>query len=253
MTIEVSEIYGAVQGEGPNLGRPSLFLRFHRCNLSCKWCDSAFTWDKEDAGYDDFTSYESVDALLPTLLQVSVEAAHPPALVITGGEPMLYQAHLPALIGMYVACYQQLYDLDPPEVEIETAGTIEPNLYLRENVHFNVSHKLRSSGNEQVPRSKLWNEPAAKSFLRGDAIFKPVVGEQDDESLDEYFRWLELMGTMVGLRWRDIRPRIYLMPEGQTREQLTRRQPKVLDLAVKYKVRATTRLHILAYGDERKR
>ena len=38
------EIFGALQGEGPSAGRPSVFIRLSRCNLACQWCDTAYTW-----------------------------------------------------------------------------------------------------------------------------------------------------------------------------------------------------------------
>src|SRR5690606_10255253 len=43
----VSEIFRSVQGEGRHVGVPSVFLRLARCNLSCRWCDTPYTWDFE--------------------------------------------------------------------------------------------------------------------------------------------------------------------------------------------------------------
>ena len=33
------------QGEGPSSGVPALFIRLSRCNLTCTWCDTPYTWD----------------------------------------------------------------------------------------------------------------------------------------------------------------------------------------------------------------
>jgi hypothetical protein len=38
--MQVSEIFYSVQGEGPNIGTPAVFIRFAGCNLSCPWCIS---------------------------------------------------------------------------------------------------------------------------------------------------------------------------------------------------------------------
>ena len=45
-SLAVSEIFGpTLQGEGPSSGRRAMFLRLAGCNLSCSWCDTAYTWD----------------------------------------------------------------------------------------------------------------------------------------------------------------------------------------------------------------
>ena len=38
------EIFASVQGEGPSMGMPVAFMRLSRCNLACRWCDTAYTW-----------------------------------------------------------------------------------------------------------------------------------------------------------------------------------------------------------------
>ena len=46
--LPVSEVFGpTIQGEGPHAGRRVYFVRLGGCNLSCSWCDSAYTWDGE--------------------------------------------------------------------------------------------------------------------------------------------------------------------------------------------------------------
>ncbi|MBA2872747.1 7-carboxy-7-deazaguanine synthase [Anoxybacillus calidus] len=45
-TIPVLEIFGpTIQGEGMVIGQKTMFVRTAGCDYSCRWCDSAFTWD----------------------------------------------------------------------------------------------------------------------------------------------------------------------------------------------------------------
>ncbi len=43
--MQVNEIFKSIQGEGPNFGKPAIFLRTAQCNLKCIWCDTKYTWD----------------------------------------------------------------------------------------------------------------------------------------------------------------------------------------------------------------
>lgn len=41
--IRISEIFGpTVQGEGPLIGRPTVFVRTGGCNYRCAWCDTLY-------------------------------------------------------------------------------------------------------------------------------------------------------------------------------------------------------------------
>jgi 7-carboxy-7-deazaguanine synthase len=43
----VSEVFGpTLQGEGPHTGQAAAYIRLGGCNLRCRWCGTAFTWDQ---------------------------------------------------------------------------------------------------------------------------------------------------------------------------------------------------------------
>ena len=49
--MQINEIFKSIQGEGPNFGKPAIFLRTAQCNLKCTWCDTKYTWDWKNYDY----------------------------------------------------------------------------------------------------------------------------------------------------------------------------------------------------------
>lgn len=90
MKLPVLEMFVSIQGEGIYTGEPSLFVRVGGCNLRCVFgntrCDTPYSsFECEEATWKDVDS--AVEAA-NKLLEQNPNVRH---LVITGGEPMLYQ------------------------------------------------------------------------------------------------------------------------------------------------------------------
>jgi len=70
MTLRVNEIYTSFQGEGPNVGAPTVFVRFVGCNLKCPgWpCDSQHAIDPK-LYRKDMVSYGTADAFAAAVIQ----------------------------------------------------------------------------------------------------------------------------------------------------------------------------------------
>jgi 7-carboxy-7-deazaguanine synthase len=82
-TIRISEIFGpTVQGEGPLIGRPAVFVRTGGCDYRCTWCDTLYAvLPQYRAEWAPMTSEEilaRIDALT---------AGHPILVTLTGGNP----------------------------------------------------------------------------------------------------------------------------------------------------------------------
>lgn len=73
----VKEIFTSIQGEGLYVGEMQIFVRFCRCNLCCKYCDTKFKKDKNTILY-------TPDKLAEELLHNEVRSVS-----LTGGEPLL--------------------------------------------------------------------------------------------------------------------------------------------------------------------
>lgn len=221
------EIFYSLQGEGPAVGTPSVFLRLALCNLVCTWCDTKYTWDWRH--YD----YESQVMELPVEraeeLISSYGCRH---LVITGGEPLLQQE---ALVPLVRSLKERGFSL-----EVETNGTIPPCVPLQHDVdQWNVSPKLQNSGNA-AHRREIPGSIQAFSRLPG-SYFKFVVVDGSD---------LEEVRTLTR-RYEIPRERIVLMPEGRTRAALRERSGWLSRACVEEGFRFTPRLHILLWGDKR--
>jgi len=110
-SLSIKEIFKTIQGEGPYVGTPSIFIRLGGCNLACSFCDTNF---------EDFEDL-SLESILETAVKLSFNDNNErivPLVVITGGEPMRQPIEL--------LC-QKLLEHNF-KVQIETNGTIYRNL-----------------------------------------------------------------------------------------------------------------------------
>lgn len=163
-----------MQGEGPTTGCAARFLRLAGCNLTCVWCDTAFSWDpgREDA--ERRPANVTIDQIIQWLDPRHTDpGAAPPRirrLVITGGEPLLQAVALAELCA-------QLREYGWV-LEVETSGTISPGPTATLVDRFNVSPKLAHSGVDERARLR-W--PVLNEFAElPHAAFKFVaVGHED--------------------------------------------------------------------------
>ncbi len=80
--LPLVEDFYSVQGEGFHTGKPAYFIRLGGCDVGCKWCDAKHTWNPK--------------LYPPTPIETIVDRAtscEAQAIVITGGEPLLYPLH----------------------------------------------------------------------------------------------------------------------------------------------------------------
>jgi 7-carboxy-7-deazaguanine synthase len=82
--IRIHEIYESIQGESTFAGLPCVFVRFSRCNLRCRWCDTP-------QAFEGGTPMER-----PEVLQRALSFGTP-LVEVTGGEPLVQPGALPLL------------------------------------------------------------------------------------------------------------------------------------------------------------
>jgi len=138
---QVNEMFNTVQGEGVHVGKAATFIRLQGCAVGCPWCDTKYTWLK---GGTRMTANDIMKTLGPTIL---------PHVVITGGEPTLY--NLDDLIIALRTYLDRKYLKSM--IQLETSGQnnlrgeLVPDWVTwspKENLHFTCKSKLIKQVNE---------------------------------------------------------------------------------------------------------
>lgn len=222
--LAVNEIFGVTfQGEGKSLGMPCVFLRLSGCNLSCVWCDTPYTWD--------WTRFDPKKEIHPMGIEdvaEKLEFYHCRNLVISGGEPLLQSKALVQLVDL-------LRSRDKWHIEIETAGTVIPVSDFADQ--YNVSLKLSHSGNEL---KKRYRPDAIQWFAANSKVnFKFVVASLVD--------FMEIDNMVYKFKLKPV----YIMPEGIKADVLQEHLSGIIKAALGRGYYITTRLQILAYGNQR--
>jgi organic radical activating enzyme len=211
-----------------------MFLRLGGCNLSCRWCDTPYTWDWNGIG-DRGVAYAPSDELHPMRVGDAIDRLLLPRVklvVISGGEPLNQQRRLGPLVTALLRA--------GTAIEFETNGTVVPLPELvRPGVRFNVSPKIANSGD---PLHRRIKPDALRTFARTPGVaFKFVCAELSD---------LEEVAELVE-RYR-LRP-VWIMPQGDEPATMARRLRLLADEVVSRGWNLTGRLHTLAWPSQRAR
>jgi len=217
-TLQMSEIFYSIQGEGASCGRATAFIRLGGCTLGCQWCDTKYTW-RGGPVWEEASILETIQKF--------------PArrVVVTGGEPF-EQAIASLLQALLEAGFT---------IEIETAGFAPlANVQCAVLAHqLNVSPKLANSG---VPYARRIHLPVLR-FLRdtGKAYFKFVVDEPADVAeVDALVTTLSLPAE-----------RVLLMPQALTADEVLNKSRWLVEACKTRGYGYSPRLHILLWGAKR--
>lgn len=226
--LRISEVFASVQGEGIWVGTPSTFVRVSGCNLRCVWCDTPYaSWNPEGPNV-------AVSDLLSQVAEMGIKHV-----VVTGGEPMLFDAIEPFLAGLRAAGHT---------ITIETAGTVFRDV---ECDLMSISPKLANSipGDEAGPgwterheATRLNREPLRALMQRYDYQLKFVVNPEAGDDISEIEALLHTLPTIAP-------DRVLLMAEGVDAETQLRRQRLLVPLCMERGWRLTPRMHIDLFGN----
>lgn len=111
--ISLHHVFSTIQGEGPYVGHPAIFVRLAGCNLQCPMCDTDYT------SMGIRRTLQHLHRPIQIVQMISDLAASPYLVVISGGEPFR-QNIMPLVYDLLEADYQ---------VQIETNGTLFVDLW----------------------------------------------------------------------------------------------------------------------------
>lgn len=152
--MEVSEVFFSIQGEGVDIGLPTVFVRTSRCNLECNWCDTTYSWEPGKE--------RKVPDILEEVMSHGVKRV-----CISGGEPLMQADEVAELV--------EALEAEGCENSIETNGSIDIDVVPRgELTHIIMDLKCPSSGMQD--RNLFTN--VAK--MRSDDVLKFVIAHQED-------------------------------------------------------------------------
>lgn len=119
--------FSSLEGEGGDnaVGLTTLFLRLNKCNLSCKFCDTAFSI-QGNPKYNlvEANSYELTNFLNENYSEADKKFIH--SCSITGGEPLLHINEFSKIIKYITKSFKNIN-----HIIIETNGNL---LYKKSNV-----------------------------------------------------------------------------------------------------------------------
>ena len=266
----ISETFYSVQGEGKTTGVPSVFIRLTHCNLSCgfsqkyvndyrrgkipevtsgtikgdlheqgisNWtCDSMPVWIRgREWEFQELIDKWKEEGIYDDIISGIIH------LIWTGGEPTI-PGHQDSITNFLSFLLEQTNEKYNPYwqvfSEIETNGTI----YIYDDLHdylkqINCSAKLSNSGMSKAQRI---NEKALIRIMdHPNYQFKFVVSNEDD--IEEMF--VDYINPhKIPLE------NVCCMPGMDKQSEYFERTRWIMEMAKKYKFRATTRQHIAAWN-----
>ncbi len=138
----VMETFYSLQGEGIFAGVPAFFIRLAGCDVGCSWCDVKDSWTAEN--HPKMTITELVEEATASGTEI---------VVITGGEPLLY-------------------DLTNLTEALQTAG-------LRTHLETSAAHPISGNWDWVCLSPKRFKLPVEENYQYANELKMIIVNKQD--------------------------------------------------------------------------
>ena len=244
--LPIVEVYRAVQSEGSRIGMPTIVIRTTGCTHRCffgegGWCDSWYTSIHPEKGIFTFNDIINIYDQNPQVGEM----------MPTGGSPTMH----PALVNELTHFANERNIIITIETEgsafVETdypIGLISLSPKFSNSVPvigaITPAGKVVDERFIKVHNRKRLNTTAIKQMIEfhTDYHYKPVW-DGSSKNLEE----IEAYRLELGIP----KNKTYVMPAGDTREQLIKMYPLVFEMVAEHGYNMTGRDHIIAYDTER--
>lgn len=218
-SVKLIEVIRSWQGEGPDMGRAMIILRFKTCNKKCPWCDTSVK----------MRIIPEAEYKLDMLQELINDTRS--GILVTGGEPTVPRH--------FDECELLLKKLDYPVANVESNGCnlldmIERTTKKKDKIKFIFSPKIF---NEKDYSDVV---ELTKNVITIPNVYFKIVYE-NNELINTYLDYLSRFITEKDSY------KVWLMPEGTTRQDLLKNAPNVFDAAERYRFNFSSRTHIM-YG-----
>ena len=245
-TLPIVELYTAVQSEGSRAGMPTIVIRTTGCTHRCwfgegGWCDSWYTSIHPEKGKYNFNN----------IIEIYNNNPHIREMMLTGGSPTMH----PDLVNelTHFAYQRGIF------ITIETEGS-----HFIETDHQIGLVSLSPKFTNSVPRIGVLT-PQGKEVdqkmidqhnkLR---LHKENISQMIDYHYDFHYKpvWDGTEETLAEIETFRVEMNIpkwktWVMPAGDTREELIKMYPIVMEMCMNKGYNFTGREHIIAYDTKR--
>ncbi len=211
--MKISEIFFSIQGEGVEIGLPTVFVRLFACDLRCTWCDSMYAVEGTD--FKEMTIEE---------VTAEIERFNCKRVCFTGGEPLIQQKGLEILAkdlvhDEYNIILETSGHKDPPSVFWTDSCLISmdckcPGSGMEKRMDFELMEKLRPKDQLKFVIQDEADYEYAKGILkkykiRANIVFQPVYGSSlkwlTERVLEDRLERVRVLPQLHKIIWGEIR------------------------------------------------
>lgn len=169
--MKVIEIFDSIDGEGIFAGELATFIRLAGCNLRCRYCDTKYSFNQNEA-----------EEMSVTTIVNKCRAIGNKHITLTGGEPLIHKDVKLLINSLCKAGYF---------VNIETNGSIDVMPFQLPGTMITADYKTISSGaNDKMSLQNLVR-------LRSCDVLKIVCAPLDLQDVESLLKEYSIAATVI--------------------------------------------------------